>query len=25
VFVATGDKASLRRLRDRLLGLAGKH
>jgi transcriptional regulator of arginine metabolism len=25
VFVATGDKSSLRRLRDRLIGLAGKH
>jgi transcriptional regulator of arginine metabolism len=25
VFVATGDKSSLRRLRDRLLGLSGRH
>ena len=25
VFVATGDKGSLRRLRDRLVGLAGRH
>src|SRR5213592_4141882 len=25
VFVATGDKSSLRRLRDRLLGLTGRH
>jgi transcriptional regulator of arginine metabolism len=25
VFVATGDKSSLRRLRDRLIGLSGRH